>query len=193
MTSNLFSAVLAALVTAALTGLVRRMAIAGAVLDLPNERSLHRAPTPRAGGLAIAIVVLGWYSGWAGSAALPWRTVIGLIGGSTLVAVVGWIDDIRSLPSGVRAVTQVMAAAWFMTWTGGLDSLRVGEDVVAVGPIGTVLALVGIVWSINLYNFMDGIDGIAGGQAVIAAGFAGRPPRRGHAGTQPPERRARRS
>lgn len=172
MTSRLFSGVLAAVATAALTGLVRRVAIARSVLDLPNERSLHRVPTPRAGGLAIAIVVLG-VTLWLGvRAELPWRTVIGLIGGSTLVAAVGWVDDLRSLPNSVRAIAQVTAAAWFLAWTGGLDTLRVGNDPVSVGAVGTTLALVGLVWSINLYNFMDGIDGIAGGQAVVAAGFA---------------------
>jgi len=158
--------------TVILTGVVRRVAIAWAVLDVPNERSLHRVPTPRAGGLAIAIVVLGvvLWLGWRGD--LGPRAVIGLIGGASLVAAVGWVDDLRSLPNSVRAIAQVAAGGWFLAWTGGLDTLRIGDQSASLGAVGTVFALIAIVWSINLYNFMDGIDGIAGGQAVVAAGFA---------------------
>jgi len=161
-----------ALAGVVLTGIVRRLVLQHAVLDVPNERSLHRVPTPRAGGLAIAIVVLGvvLWLGWRGD--LSPRAVIGLIGGASLVVLVGWWDDIRSLPSSLRAIAQVTAAAWFLAWTGGIDNLRAGDYAVSLGTAGFLVALVGLVWSINLYNFMDGIDGVAGGQAVVAAGFS---------------------
>lgn len=164
--------VLAAVFSGVLTSLVRRQAVATAVLDFPNERSLHQVPTARGGGIALAVVVLGvlaWL-GWSGL--LPAAQVVGLAGGASLVALVGWVDDVRSLPSHIRAIAQTVAAGWFLWWTGGMETLVIGGRTLALGPAGTALALVAIVWSINLYNFMDGIDGIAGGQAVVAGGFA---------------------
>ncbi len=162
----------AAVVVGLLTGVVRRLTLARAVLDVPNERSLHTSPTPRGGGVAVAVVVLA-VIGWLGlRALLPGRVVIGLAGGAIIVALVGWIDDVRSLPNRVRAGAQAVAAIWFLYWIGGVTSLRMGEALIPLGIGGSILALVGIVWSINLYNFMDGIDGLAGGQAVVAATIA---------------------
>jgi Fuc2NAc and GlcNAc transferase len=161
-----------ALAGVVLTGIARRLAVRHAVLDIPNERSLHRDPIPRAGGVALAIVALSvvLWLGWRGD--LSGRVVVGLAGGSFLVALVGWVDDVRNLPNSLRAVAQFAAAAWFLGWAGGLDSLRLGVQFLPLGGAATAVALVGIVWSINLYNFMDGIDGIAGGQAVVAATLA---------------------
>jgi len=69
-------------------------------------------------------------------------------------------------------VVHFLAAAWALYWLGGLPSLRVGAGAVELGPAGTVLAALGLVWFVNMYNFMDGIDGIAGSEAVTA-GLAG--------------------
>jgi len=156
---------------AAFTALVRHLALRHAVLDVPNDRSLHAVPTPRGGGLAIVAVALLAISlaGWRGL--LPPGATIGLLGGGFLVAAVGWLDDLRSLPVRIRATAHVAAAAWFLYHTGGLPTIRVGEVSVTLGAAGAVLALLGIVWSVNLYNFMDGIDGLAGGQAVLTAGI----------------------
>jgi Fuc2NAc and GlcNAc transferase len=168
--SSLVLAVCAAIASATLTAGARRLAVDRSVLDVPNERSLHLSPTPRAGGVAIAavvLVVLAWL-GWHDL--LEAAVVAGLAGGVVVVTTVGWMDDLRSLPSGVRALAQLAAAAWFLWWAGGMGTLALGERTVALGPAGTALALIAIVWSINLYNFMDGIDGIAGGQAVVAGG-----------------------
>jgi len=162
--------VAAALLAFLLTGVVRRVLVARAVLDVPNERSLHSSPTPRGGGLAVALVILTGI-GWLGiRAMLSGPVVLGLAGGAMLIALVGWVDDVRTLPNRVRAGVQVVAAVWFLYWIGGVNSLRLGETLVPLGFAGNILALLGIAWSINLYNFMDGIDGVAGGQAVVAGG-----------------------
>jgi glycosyltransferase WbpL len=157
----------AAAASALLTAGVRRLAITRALLDIPNQRSLHETPTPRAGGLAIALVVLTalLWLGVQGDLARP--AAIGLIGAAVIVAGTGWVDDLRTLPAAIRVVAQVVAAVWFLGWIGGVQEIRLATGPVSLGVAGQILALVTIVWSINLYNFMDGIDGLAGGQAVV--------------------------
>ncbi len=149
-----------------LTGLARRIALARSVLDVPNERSSHTSPTPIGGGLAIVAVVLS-------GVAILWRTgVLGrgeswaILGGGTLVALVGWLDDRRSLSASTRLAAHVAAAAWALWWLGGMPFLTTGREVQSLGTFGTVLAGFAIVWAINVTNFMDGIDGLAAGEVV---------------------------
>lgn len=162
----------ASVASSLLTAVVRHLAIRHALLDVPNARSSHTTPTPRGGGLAIAAITLtavaaAWWVGW-----IDRDAAVGLLGGGLVIAATGWTDDLRSLPNGVRAVTQAGAAAWFLWWAGGMETLIVGEQTIRLGFAGNALALVAIVWSTNLYNFMDGIDGLAGGQAVVAGAVA---------------------
>ena len=95
------------------------------------------------------------------------------IGGGGLVALVGWLDDRRGVHAAVRAVVHCVAAGWAVYLVGGLPSYSTGTEHVHLGAIGGLLAVLGIVWATNLYNFMDGIDGIAGGQALCAGVFGG--------------------
>jgi Fuc2NAc and GlcNAc transferase len=88
------------------------------------------------------------------------------------VAAIGWLDDHGGVRAWVRAAVHFAAAVWALYWLGGLPELRIGTGTVALGLAGTLLAAFGIAWSTNLYNFMDGIDGLAGGEAVTA-GLAG--------------------
>ncbi|MFL5618860.1 MAG: MraY family glycosyltransferase [Gemmatimonadaceae bacterium] len=152
---------------------VRRYALDRALLDVPNHRSSHTVATPRGGGLAIAgVTVLGvaaaaaW--GW-----IPTGLAVAIVGGGSLVATVGWIDDRRGLPAPVRAVVHLIAAGWALAWLHGLPALQVGTGLVSLGWLGSIAAVVGIVWMTNLYNFMDGIDGLASGEATIIGGFGG--------------------
>ncbi len=142
--------------TLALT-LVRALAsdaLAGLVLDIPNERSLHVRPTPRTGGIGLFLAAsIAWFALGSGAMAL----VAGLAG---VLAAIFLVDDVRGLPVRVRLVVQLAAA---------------GAFVLATGPYPWPLLLlpllvVGIVWSANLYNFMDGSNGLAGGMALF--GFA---------------------
>lgn len=155
-----------------LTHLVRRYALARSILDHPNARSLHEQPTPRGGGLAIAatFVLGGVVLGAMGM--IPTGVVIALGGGGSLVALVGWLDDRRDLGPVARFSAHMAAAAWALGWLGGIDRLQLAGYSMHLGLAGDILALIGIVWWINLYNFMDGIDGIAGGQALTVAGAA---------------------
>lgn len=136
-------------------------AIRDRLLDRPNARSLHTTPVPRTGGVAIMV------------AALATAAVIGappmLWVGALALATVSIVDDWRTLPSGLRLVAHLIVAALF-----GVACLG------SASPGLMILAVVGIAWMANLYNFMDGADGLAGGMAVvgfgtfaIAAGAAG--------------------
>lgn len=165
--------VLAGLVAAVLTARMRSYAASRSILDQPNHRSAHRAPMPRGGGVAIAAailsaVVIACLAGW-----VPPSICIALVGGGLLVAAIGWVDDLRGASVRLRLLVHAVAAAWALAWLGGLPDLRAGESVVVLGWAGTALALLGIVWATNLYNFMDGVDGFAGTEALMAAGVGG--------------------
>lgn len=163
---------LCAFVASLLTGKLRRYALARAVIDRPNPRSAHREPKPRGGGMSIVVVSLGAITVLALRGLIELSVALALIGGGFTVALVGWLDDLSSLRPGVRVAAHFAAAIWCVYLLGGLPLLRLGSAGVQLGMAGALLAIPGIVWSINLYNFMDGIDGIAGIEAVTA-GLAG--------------------
>jgi Fuc2NAc and GlcNAc transferase len=166
-------AVGALLASAVITGLIRRFALRHGVLDVPNERSSHRTPTPRGGGVAIVVatsVALGVLV-WRG--AVRSDLLVALAGGGVAVALVGLMDDRRRVSAGVRLAVHLAAAIWAIFWLGGLPPLQLGGQVVALGWPGWVLAVLGIVWVLNLFNFMDGIDGIAASEATFVAWCGG--------------------
>lgn len=158
--------------TSVLVALVRRYAIK-ALLDHPNERSSHATPTPRGGGLAIALVFHIGVTGLWWMSLLPAFVALALLGGGLLIALIGWVDDHHHVPASWRALVHVIAASWSVYCLGGISQLNLGDFFLPLPGIGSVLAVIGIVWLINLYNFMDGIDGIAGGQGVCAALMGG--------------------
>lgn len=124
--------------------------------DVPNARSLHAAPVPRVGGVGLLAGVL---SGWMVAVdALPWWLLIPVLG----LFAVSLLDDKRGLPVWLRLPTHLVAAV-ILVFGCGVVSQH--------GLVLGCLALLLTVWSINLYNFMDGSDGLAGGMAVF--GFAG--------------------
>jgi Fuc2NAc and GlcNAc transferase len=156
-------------VSALLTGLARRFALSRGILDVPNHRSSHRSATPRGGGIAIVVsmslatLLLGLLG------AISRNLCVALLGGGLLIAAVGFADDRRALPAGVRFAVQTIAAVWALWWLGGLPHLQLGPRVVQPGFMGEVVAILGILWTVNLFNFMDGIDGIAAGEATFVA------------------------
>ncbi|MBW3569822.1 MAG: glycosyltransferase family 4 protein [Gemmatimonadetes bacterium] len=156
-----------------ITGQIRRFALANAILDMPNGRSSHAVPTPRGGGVAIVLLVLCGTLLASTMGVLNGDTAAAFIGGGGVVALIGWVDDRRGVHAGVRAVVHCLAAVWAVFLLGGLPFLSTGTGHVHLGSIGGLLAVLGIVWATNLYNFMDGIDGIAGGQALCAGAFGG--------------------
>ena len=143
------------------------------LLDIPNERSSHSRPTPRGGGLAIAVTAIGGVIIAAMLRWIDWNLALALSGGAAMIATVGWVDDHRSLSALTRFAIQFLSAGWAMYWLGGLPSLIVGSSSIPLGFLGTILGVIGIVWAINLYNFVDGIDGLAAGEAVTTGVIGG--------------------
>jgi Fuc2NAc and GlcNAc transferase len=155
-----------------LVAAVRKLALHWGVVDLPNERSSHSRPTARGGGIAIAVVTLsavliGWASQrLSNSVALAW-----LVGGG-LIAGIGLLDDLRGLSALVRAAVHVLAAVVLLTALGLPAGLVPASWPVGLWVASWVAAVVLIVWSVNLFNFMDGIDGLAAAQCVFVAAAA---------------------
>jgi len=145
-------------VAAALTWCARRYALRRNLLDQPGERRSHGVATPRGGGIAIVVTLL--LAVLAGAVAWPMaRVPLGVFGlGLALVAGIGWWDDHRPLPAIRRLLVHVLAAALL----GGLVWQATGN------PWQAALAVLFTTSLINIWNFMDGINGIATSQAILA-------------------------
>lgn len=160
------------LISFVLTFLVRKIALQKAILDIPNDRSSHTIPTPRGGGLAI---VIAWFGGIAWlyfAGGLERDLFFALLSGVPLV-LTGILDDIISLKPGIRFLVQFISAVMALWFLGGLHQLNLGFIVVENPWILTALAIPGILWFINLFNFLDGIDGYAATEAIfVSAGMA---------------------
>ena len=151
-----------------LTALLRRYALAKSIIDIPNARSSHSLPTPRGGGVAIVVALLAALPllGWAGL--LDSAPLTALFGAGLLVAVIGFMDDHGHIAARWRLLGHFSAAIWALLWMGGLPPLELFGHTLVLGWIGHVLAAFYLVWMLNLYNFMDGIDGIASVEAITA-------------------------
>lgn len=150
-----------------LTGAFRRYALAHFLIDVPNSRSSHNTATPRGGGIAIALstIVALLTLGWTNQ--MDWQTVSGLCVGGTLAALIGFVDDWASLAPQWRLIGHFAAASWALAEIGGLPPLSVMGHVMS-GWVGFATAAFYLVWMLNLTNFMDGIDGLAGVEAISA-------------------------
>ncbi len=128
----------------------------GWALDRPNSRSLHTQPVPRIGGLGIWLGVI--ISCLIGQISIP----IAIGAGLGMLLLVSLVDDIKPQPVWLRLLVHMAAAGAFAYWLlPGFSSLAVWGAVAA------------IVWMTNLFNFMDGSDGLAGGMTVIGFGYFG--------------------
>jgi UDP-N-acetylmuramyl pentapeptide phosphotransferase/UDP-N-acetylglucosamine-1-phosphate transferase len=123
-------------------------------LDVPNRRSLHVRPVPRMGGIAM---MAGVFSGFA-----ILQTPLVVVLPAALLVVLSHFDDLHGLPISVRLGAQLAAAAGFAYWA------LPGLALPLLAPI-----VVGVMWVTNLYNFMDGSDGLAGGMTVFGFSFLG--------------------
>ena len=122
------------------------------LLDRPNPRSLHERPVPRSGGIAI-------FAGVAAGAAFVPHGLAATLAAAGALAAVSLVDDVLPLPTLVRLAAHLGAAAAVLLLNTGVTD-----------PVALVLLLLAIAWSTNLYNFMDGSDGLAGGMALIGFG-----------------------
>jgi UDP-GlcNAc:undecaprenyl-phosphate GlcNAc-1-phosphate transferase len=153
-----------ALAVVVLTPLMILIARRFNILDVPNERKIHTTPVPRLGGLAI---LLGFWI--VALMNLPWSKEFGaILVGGTIIAILGIVDDVRSLSSRIRLIGQLVASG-IVIWAGLFVSFMPktwwGQ---ALAIIITVIWILGIV---NALNFADGLDGLAAGITFIAAVF----------------------
>ncbi len=149
-----------------LTWALRRYALATNLLDIPNHRSSHAIATPRGGGLSfvlcflVAVALLCYVK----LIALP--IAVALLGGGTLIAIIGFLDDRYTIPPRWRLFGHFAASSFALYALGGMPATPFFAWILPAGVVTNVLSVFYLVWLLNLYNFMDGIDGIAATEAV---------------------------
>jgi Fuc2NAc and GlcNAc transferase len=159
---------IAGLMSLFLTAVLRRYALHRSIIDIPNARSSHSVPTPRGGGVAIVLAFLLCLVFMASVRLQPLAQLVAMFGSGVLIAVIGFMDDHGHIAARWRLLGHFVAAAWVMFWMGGLPSLTVFGFIIELGWFGNALATIYLVWMLNLYNFMDGIDGLASLEAICA-------------------------
>lgn len=164
--------VLLTLVAYLVAGVIRRFV---RIMDVPNHRSSHVKSIPKAGGIA---VVLAFYIGltftWllGGLSGLDSRVLPGLVISTLLIAAISLIDDITDQPAILKLITQMIAVVIALSMGIALDQIAIPYmGYVDLGWIGLAISFFWILGLTNAYNFMDGLDGLASGVAVIAALF----------------------
>lgn len=158
--SLLVAALVTVLVSYVAASLFRGWAVKRRLLAHPNERSSHEVPTPTGGGVAIVAGFLAGLAVWLSLGGALSPRAYGWLAGALLVAGVSFVDDLRPLPARLRLAAH-LAGASALTGAGAQG----GE----VSLLVTLpLAFLWVVLVTNIYNFMDGIDGLASGQAIVA-------------------------
>ena len=150
----------------AATGVVLRLLESRAILDEPNPRSSHERPTPRGGGIAVMGVIL---PAWAAIALFEadGGTAWVVLAGATLLAALSWVDDLRGLRASARLAVHALAVALGMAAFSGQGPVFQG---ILPGWLDMLVAALLWLWFLNLFNFMDGIDGIAGVESATVGG-----------------------
>ena len=151
-----------------LTYFIKNYYIKNALLEEINERSSHTVPTPHGGGIAIALV---WFSGLFYlyfnneiDSSLFFALLVGVI-----ISIVSFFDDLYDLSPKLRLIAQAIVAFGGLYFLGGLEQLNFGLFSIDIPIVTNIFAFFMIVWFINLYNFLDGINGYAGGEALFLA------------------------
>jgi len=149
-----------------LTGMVRNYALARRLLDIPNTRSSHVVATPRGGGIAIVASYLGAIILLMASDAIAHSMAWALLGAGSSIALLGFLDDHGHIAARWRLLGHVAAAIWILGWLGSFPPLEILGWQWDLGWLGFIIGALYLVWLLNLYNFMDGIDGIASVEAI---------------------------
>jgi UDP-N-acetylmuramyl pentapeptide phosphotransferase/UDP-N-acetylglucosamine-1-phosphate transferase len=162
----IISIIIVFLLSFSLTIIFRKWAIRRNIFDIPNERSAHLEPTPRGGGIAIVITwlfaVLILYITQDISYSLFTALMCGIP-----IAIIGMIDDIWSISPYIRLSVQVLCAALAIYFLGGILYVDIGFTILKSSIILNAVALIGTVWFINLFNFLDGIDGYISSEIIF--------------------------
>lgn len=158
------------------TGIVRALLVRLSLLDHANERSSHTGSVPRGGGTVFAALSLGawaWLANAVGLDGIRSAELWAMIAAGSGIAAVGIIDDARGLPARVRLAVHLAAGAAVAWSFWPLPAIQVGGFELNWPWMLAAVAALAVAWSVNLTNFMDGIDGIAASHAAIMLGFLG--------------------
>ena len=134
------------------------------IVDTPNNRTLHTGSVPRGGGLVIAVLLVTSCL----LIALFYASLVFFIALALLMAAwasLGWYDDQHDLTPQLRFPIQILLAIATVATLGWVNTIQS----VQLGWFGPVLTVIGILWMANLYNFMDGMDGLAASQAIVGS------------------------
>lgn len=134
------------------------------LVQIPNHRSSHVKPTPSGGGLSI--VILGTLIAIVFIFKLNWQIETELLLLGTFIAIIGFIDDIVTLSARIRFSMQSLVSLALLLFLHQMPDIHVGDFFVLKGMLLNFLLLITAIWWMNLFNFMDGIDGIAASQAI---------------------------
>ncbi|MGY2339194.1 MraY family glycosyltransferase [Pseudomonas sp. SDO5532_S415] len=156
------------IVSFSLTWALRHYALSRSLMDIPNARSSHSVPTPRGGGVAIVLAFTMALFMLFFAGLMTFQAFLAIAGAGALIAVIGFMDDHGHIAARWRLLGHFAASIWLLYWLGGLPVIEFFGRTFDLGWLGHVLAAFYLVWLLNLYNFMDGIDGIASVEAICA-------------------------
>ena len=145
------------------TYLIRESRLKHQVFDVPNDRSSHKHPTPRGGGLAIVVsLVVGSILGWFFDK-LTLQNLLAISWVSFGLAAIGWYDDIKNLEARRKLLLQVAISIVLIAGLWQINDKFLSHQLIFAIP-----AVLLFLWLTNLFNFMDGIDSIATIQAIVS-------------------------
>lgn len=152
-----------------LTHLVRKIAITRNKFDIPNERSSHKNPTPRGGGVAVVAAFLFGLLALLIRRNIDAESFYAIVLPGALVAIIGYLDDLgRVTAARLRLIGHFVAALIAIYILGGLPPMPLFSATLDIGLVGNIIAVLFLVWMLNLFNFMDGIDTITGIEALTS-------------------------
>jgi len=171
MTLSVFLVVFVAfLVAVVATGAMRHYAVQRNLIDIPNLRSSHALPTPRGGGVAIVFAFFIATCLLASLGLIDAKVSGAILVGGGAMALVGFLDDRLHLTASVRFGVHLAAAVWVVFLLGGISERDLANWGLHGLWAGRLIAVLTLIWVANLFNFMDGLDGIAGSEAVFVSG-----------------------
>lgn len=161
------------LASVALTWRIRLYCIDHGIVDVPNARSSHSRVVARGGGMGFSFLFLATVAVLGIEKIVPARIVFAFVGAGSLVILTGWADDRQGLSRGVRFSLHLLAAVWSVLWFGRIPPIPLGPLELDWRWAAAPLAVLCIAWMLNLYNFMDGTDGIAAVEVLTVAALSG--------------------
>ncbi|TWR92316.1 glycosyltransferase family 4 protein [Pseudomonas saxonica] len=162
MINYLYYSIIAFVTSFCLTWILRQYALSANIIDTPNGRSSHTIPTPRGGGVSFVFTFLIAELFYLFFNDAQLHITFAVFGAGLIVAVIGFMDDRGHIPARWRLLGHFCASLWAVFWLQGLPPLMMLWLKIDIGWLSYILCTLYLVWMLNLYNFMDGIDGLAG-------------------------------